>query len=312
MRNEQVTPYTANKQKWMRIAALLMPLVAAAFYFIFRPAPPLPVTANKTYQPKNPEVQLMFHGKLLRLTGDSAIQELNFRGVQLRNGPNGLAYTDNGGDSDLNRLYIPLGGAYRVTLSDSTVVWLDANSRLDFPFTFTGDKREVYLYEGRAYFQVAPNSAPFIVHGSRVTVQGLGIAFNVNNYDSNETVSLVRGAVSVTGYDSSMAQLQPGKEALYGNSGGFVVRDFEKEQVLDWMKGRYAFHNATLAGISATLERWYDVRFVFDQPILANTVVSGVAEKNKLPDFLQGLQTSAHIDYYFTGRKLHFYVPEKR
>jgi len=183
-------------------------------------------------------------------------------------------------------------------------------SRFQFPFSFTGSKREVFLTGGKAYFKVSKNSAhPFIVHTLWSTVAVLGTAFNINDYETNKVVSLAEGAVMVTTSDSTnKALLKPGKEAVL-SSGKIKVQGFDEEETLSWMKGEYYFHHATLADISPTLERWFDVQFIFDQPSLANTAVTGMVAKNKLPEFLQDLQTTTHIGYYFIGRELHFHLP---
>lgn len=52
-----------------------------------------------------------------------------------------------------NTLIVPRGGMYLLTLSDSTRVWLNADSRLEYPLAFSGNMREVKL-KGEAYFEV--------------------------------------------------------------------------------------------------------------------------------------------------------------
>ncbi len=313
--DKQETPVSiklrANRQWWMRAAAVFMLVAAAGLYFILRPGPKPPVTANKIYQPAKNNVMLITGGKQLTLTGDSAIAQLQSDNVQLKNGAGGLVYTDNGGNDRMNTLLVPGGMDYHITLSDGTEVWLDAGSRFHFPFSFTGGNREVHLSSGKAYFKVAGNSDhPFIVYTSHVTVQVLGTAFNLNAYTPKQTISLTEGAVIVTGYDSTKkVLLKPGQEAVLGNASEFKVQHFDEEDVLSWMKGFYYFHHTALGDIAPTLGRWFDVQVIFDQPALGNTVVTGMIARNKLPEFLQDLQTTTHIGYYFSGRELHFYLP---
>lgn len=52
-----------------------------------------------------------------------------------------------------NKIVVPRGGEYFVTLSEGTKVWLDADSELEYPVFFSGDFREVKL-KGNAYFCV--------------------------------------------------------------------------------------------------------------------------------------------------------------
>ena len=52
---------------------------------------------------------------------------------------------------------------YKVILADGTEVWLNAESRIEFPSNFQGNERRVSL-QGEAYFKVARNEqSPFIV-----------------------------------------------------------------------------------------------------------------------------------------------------
>lgn len=64
-----------------------------------------------------------------------------------------------------NYITTPRGGEFVLDLSDGTKVWLNSDSRVDFPVQFTGKQREVWLTKGEAYFDVAHDSLrPFIVH----------------------------------------------------------------------------------------------------------------------------------------------------
>ena len=74
-------------------------------------------------------------------------------------------------------LEVPVGGEYRLTLSDGTRVWLNAASSLTYPEVFQDRERVVEL-TGEAFFEVKPDTAlPFIVktQGMRVKVLGLSL-----------------------------------------------------------------------------------------------------------------------------------------
>ena len=58
-----------------------------------------------------------------------------------------------------NKVDVPLGGEYTLTLSDGTKVFMNAMSSLKFPVRFVNDRRMVEL-EGEAYFEVAGNENP--------------------------------------------------------------------------------------------------------------------------------------------------------
>jgi transmembrane sensor len=75
-------------------------------------------------------------------------------------------------------------------LPDSSIVWLNKNSRLTFPEEFDADQRVVYL-EGEAFFDVRKNPhQPFIIHAGATTTKVLGTSFDVKAYQGDKEVSV--------------------------------------------------------------------------------------------------------------------------
>ena len=114
-----------------------------------------------------------------------------------------------------NELVIPRGGEFSLTLSDGTVVYLNAESKLRFPVQFDGNNRIVEL-EGEGYFQVVHDeNAPFVVKTAGMNVQVLGTEFNVSAYTEDTVIqtTLVSGSVRVSSNDSDKTVvLKPGEQ----------------------------------------------------------------------------------------------------
>ena len=89
-----------------------------------------------------------------------------------------------------------------IALPDGSKVWLNAESRLTYPKSFSGIcTRHVYL-TGEAYFDVTENkSQPFIVETSNLQIKVLGTVFNVKSYDGEKNIetTLVKGSVLIEG-----------------------------------------------------------------------------------------------------------------
>ncbi|HVV02934.1 MAG TPA: FecR family protein, partial [Puia sp.] len=84
-------------------------------------------------------------------------------------------------------------------LPDSTQVWLNASSTLEFPEHFRTNKREVTL-SGEAYFDVRHSEkTPFIIHTGKVSTTVLGTSFNIKAYPDRQhiIVSVSTGKVKV-------------------------------------------------------------------------------------------------------------------
>lgn len=120
-------------------------------------------------------------------------------------------------------------------LSDGTRVHANAESRLTYPVSFTGNKREVYL-TGEALFEVAKDTLhPFIVHTPYGIVEVVGTRFNVNTYEKNQTtVTLEEGAVKVYCEEkkgTEQKSLSPGEQAVI-QSKQLIHKQFRYRNIL--------------------------------------------------------------------------------
>lgn len=241
------------------------------------------------------------NGKTIALPYNQDKQQISTDDVQLSAGSKKLQYTAGANaETGYNTLVVPPKMDYKLMLADGTEVWLNATSKLRFPFNFTGDKREVYL-EGEAFFNVAKNAAqPFIVHTEKTDIQVLGTTFNVSAYKNGiNSTSLVSGAVAAkTG--TSTVTLKPGQEAILDNNDKVNIRIFDEDEVLAWMRGVYIFHNTSLKDIGSVIDRWYGVKVVFDSPVIANKKFTGGLEKiHKLDYFLETLKIVGNIEHEY-------------
>lgn len=165
-----------------------------------------------------------------------------------------------------HKIVVPRGGEYFLTLGDGTEVWLDADSELEYPVCFAGDRREVRL-KGEAYFKVVKEEGkPFIVQVGTYTVQVYGTEFNVNAYDPRqiETV-LVRGSVGFKANPSMPERMLKPNELAITNveSGESEIRTIDILPYVAWKNKDIVFVNECLESIMENVSRWYDVQVFF-------------------------------------------------
>lgn len=86
------------------------------------------------------------------------------------------------------------GNNTRILLPDSSVVWLNSNSTLEYPTAFGNTSRDVVL-KGEAFFDVRKGSKPFIVKTDNISVQVKGTKFNVQAYKKDQTTKIGRAHV---------------------------------------------------------------------------------------------------------------------
>lgn len=194
-----------------------------------------------------------------------------------------LVYKQNAGKEQhapkYNTLTVPRGGEYQLILSDGTKVWLNAESSLHYPIAFS-HMREVTL-TGEAYFEVAPNDAPFIVRTSADhKVEVLGTKFNISAYRSDRIyTTLAEGKLNVHHAGFSVTLL-PNSQAIAGKSGKIAVKAVDPKLFTSWAQGVFQFRNTELSEIAAQLSRWYDVNISFSDEKLKHKLFTGVIFRN--------------------------------
>ncbi|WP_316845581.1 FecR family protein [Pedobacter psychrodurus] len=161
----------------------------------------------------------------------------------------------------------PNGQRSKITLSDSSVVYLGAGSRLKYPERFSANKREISLY-GEAFFEVTKNpKKPFIIHTGTVRTQVLGTSFKIKAFKNKPlSVEVATGKVRVDELKGdkiqSLAILIPGQKVVYFE-GKANTADVAVTDVTGFMRAQLAFRNSSLLEICETLERWYNVKISF-------------------------------------------------
>lgn len=180
----------------------------------------------------------------------------------------------------MNRLVIPRGGEFNLTLSDGTRVWLNAETELCYPVQFNGKERVVYL-KGEAYFEVAKNKKkPFLVQVDDMSVKVYGTEFNVNTYDKIETV-LVTGSVSMN-QGGKEVLLQPNQKGVFDQaSGKITVEDVDVLAYVSWKNGDFIFRNESLNSIMDKLSRWYGLEVLYQDAGLQDVRLSGNLKRYK-------------------------------
>ena len=166
-----------------------------------------------------------------------------------------------------NTISTPRGGQYNLTLSDGSRVWLNAESSLRFPASFSGDDRKVELI-GEGYFEIAHNAKkPFKVSVNSAEVEVLGTHFNINGYaDENSLkMTLLQGSVKVSKEAESIV-VRPGQQAIVKKSSGNITinQQVNVEEVIAWKNGLFQFDNTDIKDVMRQIGRWYDLEVVFE------------------------------------------------
>ena len=190
-----------------------------------------------------------------------------------------------------NYLSVPQGGQFHIKLSDDTEVWLNSESLLKFPVSFTdGESRQVELVYGEAYFDVSHSTehkgADFRVIHNEQEIQVLGTEFNIKAYkeETNVYTTLVQGKVAVS-FENQNKILKPGEQLnldIFTKDANISMVDVYDQ--ISWRKGVFSFKRKSLKEIMQVLSRWYDMDVVFENTDLESVGFSGVLGKEQSID----------------------------
>jgi ferric-dicitrate binding protein FerR (iron transport regulator) len=194
-----------------------------------------------------------------------------------------------------NTLYVPAGQRVSLTLQDGTLVWLNAQSTLTYPTSFSEKERRVVI-EGEAFFEVAKDARkPFIVTSGGIDMKVLGTTFNVYNYPHEKIsrVSLMEGSlqVSMRGRNASKSIiLKPNEEVTIRNDCMKISTISNRDYFL-WKDGIYSFESETLENIMKSLELYYDIAIEIKDPTMLQwRYTVKFRQRDGLPEILRLMQ----------------------
>ena len=296
-------------------AAIIMPLVmvgAIAYYFSTNRTESTFALLDEDIKPGTTKaVLILSDGNTLDLEKVAAIQSIEEGSSRISNTDNVLSYSINddiaGGELIYNELRTPVGGKYRLNLTDGTAVWLNTGSSLKFPVSFTDSTREVFL-EGEAFFDVAHNGKPFIVHSPEMDVRVLGTSFNVKAYTdgANYKTTLVEGSVKleISGQNSGEKMeklLKPNDQLTWDRSTSEIsVSSVNTSYYTSWMQGKIEFDNENLDMVMLTLSRWYDFSYTFKNQQAKNYHFSARLDQDeKISSILEMLEMTTDVKFEY-------------
>ena len=213
------------------------------------------------------------------------------------------------------------GSRTRLILPDSSVVWLNAGSRLTYNKDFGSAHRTATL-EGEGFFEVRKSKIPFIINTGGVHIKVLGTVFNVKSYLTDRTTetSLLQGRVEIT-IDRRPGEkfiLNPNEKLVVANDPGIKnlnkVREVQEKEMLvqlshlsrtedstivetSWVDNKLIFQNESFSELAERMERWYGVAIEFRDEDVAHQRLSGTFTTETIQEAIEELQYTTRFKY---------------
>ena len=296
------------RQVMKYVAIMLLPLCVGLLLFIREQKKEQVVYVEPTVRPGGKlAVLTLSTGEQIELA--RSVSAMSEQGAEISNSMgNELVYKQVVDMAPVKEVYntisVPRGGEYKIVLADGTTVWLNSDSDIRFPVTFSGDKRQVEL-QGEAYFEVAKNvEKPFIVKINDYNIRVTGTQFNVRNYSGeNVATTLVEGSVQLE-RGKEVQKMYPGQQALLVN-GQLVVKKVDVVDVIGWREGTFSFKEVRLEDIINELARWYDFDVYYQDTDVKNYHFTAWFRRNaSIEEVIEVLEKTKKIKMKLDGKTL--------
>lgn len=201
------------------------------------------------------------------------------------------------------------GDTRDVTLPDGSRVMLNRETRLSYDPAF-GEKNRIVELEGEAFFQVTPDAAkPFIILSEGARVQVIGTSFDVNAYDSMQSVEVI--------VETGIVSLAPSKggrkpvELLPGEKGVVTKQDNRMSIAVNedlnfraWSTRHLVFVDQDLLSVFETIERTYNVEITSRTDMPLSCIVTVTFDQQSLESVMRVLESTLNLKYSINGNRI--------
>lgn len=199
------------------------------------------------------------------------------------------------------------GEIKQIELADRSQVWLNENSRLEYPKQFGGAERAVAL-KGEAFFEVIPNAQqPFRIATEQATVEVLGTAFNVRAIaaEALTSVAVESGKVrfSAKAIEKAVILKKAESASLSHDKLEMVKIKTTDSNASAWKTKQLSFKSRPLGEVLQMMEQHFGVQIELRNSALRDCLFSMPRQELDLEQLGQNLVILYEIEWEKTGEK---------
>jgi transmembrane sensor len=198
-----------------------------------------------------------------------------------------------------------LGEIRHVPLDDGSIATLNTGSEVDV--VFGGERRDIHLKQGEAWFQVAKNAArPFLVETGPIRVLAVGTAFSVRRREAGADIAVTEGVVEIWSEDSlsQRTRLVEGQSVFLADQAhaqDLVVSTASGEHMLAWRSGRIELVDEALGDAIAEFNRYNRRRIVLLDSSVAAKRLDGLFRTDDIDGFARAVNAAFDIPVDFSA-----------
>ncbi len=251
----------------------------------------------------------------------------------------------NTGTFGICKTVVGKGQKSKVFLPDGTEVWLNSESTLTYSTDFGRSTRDVKLTGEAYFKVHKDKHHQFIVHIADVEVKVYGTEFNVKSYSDENTIetTLVTGSLSIQELSKNKITtplfLKPNQcaviyktEKLASTKNDETKKDIDNKVIaqpnvsrvhsitpeniflyvetnldkqIAWKDQKLIFKDETFEALSHMLERWYDVKIIFESAEVEKYRFRGIFENETIEQALNAMRYTTPFDYTVDHRTIY-------
>ena len=197
-------------------------------------------------------------------------------------------------------IVVPYGSKVKLSLPDSSTVWVNAGSTLSYSNSFSKSNRDVIL-DGEAYFEVVKNrQLPFKVFVSNLCVEAKGTSFDIDSYTKNVTTTLITGTVVISNKYGEEQVLRPNQSVLYNSENmefGKVRNVSNAELYSSWKDNIWVIRSMKMDEFIERLEKRYNVVIIENGCEFQNKRISASLSNETIEQVMRALKSTMGVEY---------------
>ncbi|PKP06900.1 MAG: hypothetical protein CVU10_04915 [Bacteroidetes bacterium HGW-Bacteroidetes-5] len=200
-----------------------------------------------------------------------------------------------------------------VTLPDSSVVWLNSDTRLTYPEKFTGKYREVEI-SGEGYFEVKsnPDTAMIVTTCKGLKIEVLGTKFLIRSYeeDNESQATLFSGSIKLTSPKGRYSRdyvkkLKPLESVIIDNNVPIrVIQNADTLKSIAWKNGKLIFEETPIQEVLKKLERWHGTEFIVKDYSIMSCKITAQFQSESIVQIMEVIKYCSPIDYKIRDKQI--------
>ena len=198
-------------------------------------------------------------------------------------------------------------GALRtLALSDGSQIIMNSDTALSV--NYTDNLRQITLYQGEAYFDVAADRArPFDVKTRAGNVRALGTEFDIKNRNEHVAITVFEHAVRVSLNNGDVVEnLATGQQVVFTENSFSKTRDVSLSAVKSWLKQRLVFQDKPLSEVVSELNHYRAGTIIILGSKLKTLSVTGVFDTDNTNIALNTIEQSLPVSIHKVTENLVF------